>query len=51
MGFRAFTEAFRCVLVQLGEGPDAQTFTLNSLCRFMATLANLDPQQAQAIGH
>ena len=54
MGFRAFTEAFRGVLVQLGEGPDAETFTFNSLRRFMATLANflhLDPQQAQAIGH
>ena len=54
MGFRAFTEAFRGVLVQFGEGSDAETFTFNSLRRFMATLANflhLDPQQAQAIGH
>ena len=54
MGYRAFTEAFRGVLVQLGEGPDSESYTFNSLRRFMATLANflhLDPQQAQAIGH
>ena len=54
MGFRAFTEAFRDVLVQLGEGADAEDFTFNSLRRFMPTLANflhLDPQQAQAVGH
>ena len=54
MGFRAFTEAFRGVLVQLGEGSDAEDFTFNSLRRFMPTLANflhLDPQQAQAVGH
>eukprot|EP00439_Symbiodinium_sp_Y106_P077657 s632_g16.t1 len=54
MGYRAFTEAFRGILVQLGEGADAEAYTFNSLRRFMATLANflhLDPQQAQAIGH
>ena len=53
-GFRAFTEALRGVLVQLGEGSDAEDFTFNSLARFMPTLANflhLDPQHPQAVGH
>ena len=33
MGFRAFTEALRGVLVQLGEGSDAENFTFKSVLR------------------
>ena len=54
MSYRAWTELFRGILVQLGEGAGADRYTFNSVRRFMPTLAGflqLDEQQAQALGY
>ena len=53
MSYRAWTEMFRGILVQLGEGAAAGQYTFHSVRKFMPMLAgfvHLDEQQAQSLG-